>query len=195
MNFIAPIVEGQGEVLAVPGLLQRVAASVCGGVALRVNQPIRVKSGSFLNDDGYFTKMVALASAKAAQENGSVLILLDCDDDCPAVLAPSLLAKALAVRAGIVMAVALAHREYETWFLASANSLRGIAGLPNDLGPPNDPTAIRDAKGWLGQRMLAGYDPIIHQREMTRAFDLTEARTNRSFMHLYTTMQFLLEQD
>lgn len=34
---------------------------------LRVNAPIRVKSGSFLRDHGYFRKQAALAAAKAAQ--------------------------------------------------------------------------------------------------------------------------------
>ena len=45
---------------------------------LHVNPPIRVKSGSFLNDQDYFRKHVTLATAKAAEGDGSVLILLDC---------------------------------------------------------------------------------------------------------------------
>jgi hypothetical protein len=41
--------------------------------------------------------------------------------------------------------------------------------------------------------MPAGYDPIIHQRELTKVFDLNEARTSRSFSHLYSTMENLLQ--
>jgi hypothetical protein len=66
MRYVAPIVEGQGEVEALPALLHRMA--ILSGVegVLRVNPPIRVKSGSFLHDHDYFRKRVALAAAKAA---------------------------------------------------------------------------------------------------------------------------------
>ena len=39
-------------------------------------------------------------------------------------------ARAAAVRGDVTITVALAYREYETWFLAAANSLRGVGGLP-----------------------------------------------------------------
>ena len=95
-----------------PALIHRIArvAALEGG--LLVNPPIRVKSGSFLNDEDYFRKQIALASAKAAQEDGTVLILLDCEDDCPGTLGPDLLRRAQAVRADIEIIVALAHREF-----------------------------------------------------------------------------------
>jgi len=181
MWYFAPIVEGHGEVEALPALLHRIArlANVQG--TLRVNPPIRVKSGSFLHDPDYFSKQVALAAAKAVQWKGAVLILLDCEDDCPATLGPKLLRQAQAVRAGVDVIVALAYREYETWFLTAASSLHGLHGLPNDLAPPKSPEAIRDAKGWLGDRMKFGYDPVVHQAEFTRKFDLTTARANGSF--------------
>ena len=83
------------------------------------------------------------------------------------------------------MFVALAPREYETWFLVAARSLRGVAGLPNDLEPPPNPDRIRDAKGWLGERMPDKYDPIRHQTPLTRRMDLAAARTVPSFERLY----------
>jgi hypothetical protein len=82
MQYVAPIVEGHGEVEAFPALLHRIAVAITGQGMLRVNAPVRVKSGSFLKDGNYFHKQVALAAAKAAQEErGAVLILLDCEDD------------------------------------------------------------------------------------------------------------------
>ena len=185
MPYLAPIVEGYGEVDAVPAMLHRIAQLEAPTAALRVNAPIRVKSASFLNDRGYFDRYVALAAAKAAQEDGSVLILLDCEDDCPAALGPKLLRQALAVRADVGVLVVLAHREYETWFLAAARSLRGRRGLPDDLDRPPAPERIRDAKGWLASRMDGGYDPVIHQLEFSRAMDLVEARANPSFDRYY----------
>lgn len=137
MPYIAPIVEGHGEVEAVPALLHRIAQGETQNITLRVNSPIRVKAGSFLNNDTYFRKQIILAAAKAAQANGFVLILLDCEDDCPATLGPSILSRARAIREDVDYLVVLAYREYESWFLAAARSLRGVRGLPEDLEPPD----------------------------------------------------------
>lgn len=193
MQYVAPIVEGHGEVEALPALLHRIAISVGVEGTLRVNPPIRVKPGSFLHDHDYFRKRVALAGAKAAQAGGAVLILLDSEDDCPATLGPELLQRAKAVRGDVVVIVALAYREYETWFLTAARSLRGLRGLPHDLDPPPVPESTRDAKGWLGARMAFGYDPVIHQLEFSRTFDLEEARANPSFNRFYQHIRKLLK--
>jgi hypothetical protein len=189
---LASIVEGHGEVEAVPALLHRIAHSITFKGVLRVNPPIRVKSGSFLNDQDYFRRHVTLATAKVAETGGSVLILLDCEDHCPGALGPVLLQRAQAVRANVNIFVALAYREYETWFVAAARSLRGRRGLPQDLDPPQIAEGIRDAKGWLSARMNAAYDPVIHQLEFTKEFDLKEARANRSFDRLYCRIRSFL---
>jgi Domain of unknown function (DUF4276) len=193
VRYVASIVEGHGEVEALPALLHRIARETAFAGVLRVNPPIRVKSGSFLNDRDYFRKQVTLATAKAAQARGCVLIMLDCEDDCPATLGPDLLKQARAVRADVDIAVVLAYREFETWFLAAAPSLRGVRGLPRDLEAPPDPLGIRNAKGWLGERMDGAYDPVIHQLEFTRAFDISQARSNQSFDRLYRRVHGFLE--
>jgi hypothetical protein len=192
MTFIAPIVEGHGEVDALPTLLYRIQQSLPSAPAIQVNPPIRVKSGSFLNRPDDFRRHLELATAKASARQGSVLILLDCDDDCPAALGPRLLQEAIAVRNDVTMFVALAHREYETWFLAAARSLRGISGLPHDLEPPPNPDRLRDAKGWLGERMPDGYDPIRHQLVFTRRMDLEQAKSARSFERFCRHVALLL---
>jgi hypothetical protein len=166
MVHVVPIVEGHGEVEAVPVLLRRIAEMTYPRPLLKINHPIRVKIGSFLKDDSYFKKQVTLAAAKAAQSGGFVLILLDCEDDCPAIFGPQILEHARAVRSDVNYVVVLAYREYESWFLAAAPSLRGIYGFPLDLEPPADVEAIRDAKGWLGSRMDRKYDVTTHQLEL-----------------------------
>jgi hypothetical protein len=193
VRYLASVVEGHGEVEALPVLIRRIADNVGFAGSLQINPPIRVKSGSFLNDQDYFRKYVALAAGKAAARNGSLLILLDCEDDCPATLGPALLQRVQAVWANVDTFVALAYREFETWFITAAPSLRGRRGLPQDLKAPHDVEQIRDAKGWLGGRMNTSYDPVIHQLEFTREFDLKLARANRSFDRLYHRIQSFLE--
>jgi len=187
-RFYSPIVEGHGEIEALPRLIRRIYEEFLPGIIPIINPPIRIKAGSFLNDTAYFRKYVLMAAAKAAQSDGEVLILLDCEDGCPATLGPYLLAKATMVRPDVLFKVALAHREYETWFLAAAQSLRGCAGLPDDLLPPGNPEHIRGAKEWLGRHMGQSYDPIIHQAAFTAQFDLGQAKAVPSFDHFIATI-------
>lgn len=195
MRYLASIVEGHGEVEALPALLHRIARSTAFKGVLRVNPPIRVKSGSFLNDESYFRKHVTLATAKAAQVGGCMLILLDCEDECPGALGPHLLQRAREVRTNVDIFVALACREFETWFVTAARSMRGLRGLPPDLESPQAAEGIRNAKGWLSKQMNEAYDPVIHQLEFTRAFDLEQARANRSFDRLFRRIHSFLEDD
>lgn len=192
MVVFVPIVEGQGEVQALPNLLHRIAQTVSADVLIRVNPPIRVKASSFLRDKDYFYRQVTLAGAKAAQSQGHVLILLDCEDDCPATLGPELLQRAQAIRNDVSFVVCLAYREYETWFITAARSLQGCCGLTPDLEPPRDPEAVRGAKEWLSRRMPYPYDPIVHQLDLTRAFDLQLAQANRSFQRLVQKIEMIL---
>ena len=91
IRFIASIVEGHGEVQALPVLLRRLASVVDPETDLHLNPAIRVKVASFLDekDGGYFEKYIELAARKAkAWPKSCVLILLDCEDFCPAELGP-----------------------------------------------------------------------------------------------------------
>ncbi len=193
--FVAPIVEGHGEVQAVPILLERILKELHEDVYIRVNPPLRVKVGSFLKDRDYFAKYFDLAARKAKQnEKGSVLILLDCDDGCPAELGPKLAAGAAAVRPDVPVIVALAQREFETWFLAAARSLRGVCGLPVDLEPPRGLQSIRDAKGWLSERMPLKYNEPNHQPSLTIRFSLEEAASAPSFARLRRKLHEMFSQ-
>jgi len=180
--FIAPIVEGHGEVQAVPILLKRLAAEANPEARLQLNPALRVKAASFVNDNDYFERYLELAARKARPwANSCVLILLDCEDACPAELGPKLLQKASTTRPDVTMFVLLAYREYETWFLSAARSLRGVCGLPADLEPPDDSESIRNAKGWLSVRMRLPYNETDHQPRLTAAFAFQEAATVDSF--------------
>jgi hypothetical protein len=194
--FIAPIVEGHGEVQAVPILLRRLAADATPAAQLHLNPALRVKAGSFVNDDAYFKKYLELAARKAKPwPNSCVMILLDCEDDCPGELGPELLDKAKACRSDVTIIVILAYREYETWFLAAARSLRGVCGLPSDLDPPDDPELFRDAKGWLSAKMNLRYNESDHQPRLTAAFAFDEAKVVDSFARALQKLQLFFQSD
>ena len=184
IRFIAPIVEGHGEVQAIPILLRRLASELAPQVDLQLNPALRVKVASFLDESGsgYFEKYIELAARKAKPwPKSCVLILLDCEDFCPAELGPKILNRASSCRADIAFLVILAHREYETWFLAAAESLRGVCGLPDNLSAPQNIETIRNAKGWLSQQMSVPYNEPEHQPKMTGAFDFEQAMKTQSF--------------
>jgi hypothetical protein len=178
---ILPIVEGHGEVTAVPILIRRIVAQYAPGVYAHVGQAIRVKRSGLVQAGGV-ERTVEFAARQTTPADG-ILILLDADDDCPRELAEQLLARAKAARPDRTISVVAANREYEAWFLAAAHSLRGKRGLAEDLEPPADPESIRDAKGWLASHTPHGfsYKPTIDQPALTKLFDLEQACTARSF--------------
>jgi hypothetical protein len=193
--FVAPIVEGHGEVEAVPILLRRLFAECRPQGELQVNRPLRVKAGSFLHDAAYFSRYLELAARKARQHPaGSVLILLDCEDDCPAEVGPRLAGQARAQHPDLPVTVTLAYREFETWFLAAAASLRGKRGLPPDLASPDNPEMIRDAKGWLSSRMDAPYNEPNDQPAFTNIFSFEQAMTAASFTRLRSKMHVVFSR-
>ena len=191
MSFVAPVVEGHGERDAVPELVRRIGRERAGK-HVDVNAPYRVRSGSFLKFTDEFRKAVSIAALKAKERDGIVLILLDCEDDCPATLGPKIASEAAKVRGDVEYLVCLAYREFETWFMYAAASLAGEFGLPKELTPPADPEATRNAKGWFGDQMPRGYKETEHQVLMTAKFDLDEASKSDSFRRLLEKLVPLL---
>jgi hypothetical protein len=177
---IASVVEGQGEVTALPKLLYRIAHQL-SIPDLRVPTPFRVPRGSLMVAGGI--ERAVDAQARRVDTAGGVLVLLDADDDCPANLGPSLLARARKARPDKLVSVVLPKREFEAWYLAAAASLGGRCGLPNNLVAPEDPEAIRDAKGWLTRQRTDGlrYKPTADQATLGSAFDMGQARRAPSF--------------
>ena len=90
----------------------------------------------------------------------------------------------------------MANREYEAWFLASVESLRGIAGVRADAVSHDEPESPRNAKGAMSERMEDGrYLPTVHQAPLTEHLDFTSAyRRCRSFRRLVRAFGLLLEE-
>lgn len=180
MRSIVCIVEGAGEVQAVPVLLRRIAETR-GVFDLNVGVPIRVHRDKFIRRPEEFRRQVLLAVAKAG--DGAVIVLLDADDDCPVELARDLAARVAEVAPHVRSSVVIAKHEYEAWLLAGADSLAGRRGLPDDFQAPPDAEAVRDAKGWLSQRIRNGrYHEVSDQPALTAVLDIDAAVAgSRSF--------------
>lgn len=186
MNVVVvPIVEGEGEVAAVPILLRRLRDWLAPEAQIEVRNPIRVKRDRFLNREDEFSRVLMLAASKARAE-GWVLVLLDADDDCPKELAGSIIDRARTVVPHRRISVVLAKREFEAWLIAAVDSLRGRRGLEDHLISPPDPEAIRGAKEWLARRIRSGkYREVMDQPALTAQFDLQQASSaSRSFRKL-----------
>ncbi|MBI1853552.1 MAG: DUF4276 family protein [Planctomycetes bacterium] len=98
------------------------------------------------------------------------------DEDKPCEEGPALLKRSRTARPDIAIGVVLAKCEYEAWFLAAAESLRGTDRLRSDLTSPSDPEGVTGAKGWLSRNMRgSSYRPTADHAGLTRDFDLDQA--------------------
>ncbi len=182
---VAAIVDGDGEVAALPVLLRRLGSWLPPRFPAQVLTPIRVRRDRFLNRNEEFRRMLLLAAAKCGPD-GWVLVLLDADDDCPARLGPQILERAQAVVPHRPLSVVLANREFEAWYLAAAESLEGQRGFSCAGEVVAEPDSVRNAKGWISRRMGAGrYRETTDQPAFAAMMDLRAAQAHsRSFRKL-----------
>ncbi|HUE73910.1 MAG TPA: DUF4276 family protein [Pirellulaceae bacterium] len=178
---VAPIVEGHGEVSAFPILLRNIWHLLLGGIAIEVLRPIRNKRNLLAAKDkrelGRAVTLAAmkLAAAKPAAAKELILILVDADRDLPCVLGPEITAAAAAVRRDKGTVCIVANVEYETWFVAAADSLRKYLDLTSDPQLPSDPERLRLGKGWIKARMPT-YSETVDQPKLSAVMDLQLCR-------------------
>ncbi len=189
---IASVVEGHGDVQALPVLLRRIAAEVDPGSNLWVPRPFRINRSGLVRPGRMEAVVQTLGDWVTGA--GGVLVLIDADEDCPADLGPSLSERAQTARPDKNVAVVLANREFEAWFLASAPSLAGRRGLPEVLESPTDPESIAGAKEWLSHRMPdAPYKETSDQAAFAAVFDTKAARAKApSFDKLWREAERLI---
>jgi hypothetical protein len=188
---IAPIVEGHGEVRAVRDPVTRIGLELLGGTWIAVAQPFRLDSGK-MRQPGELAKAIRIAGARV-QGPGGVLVLRDGDDadvDCPVTLAGMLRPDRNPVPVGVEIVVA--YQEYESWFLAAADSLRAHPDVRDDAASPADPERKRDAKRELGKLMLESYKETRHQPKFSALIDLkTASKNSRSFRRMVHAVETL----
>jgi len=191
---IAAIVEGDGEVGAVPVLLRRHAELLGWGGRVKIH-PIRQPASRLLRP-GELERVVELAARKVGIAGG-ILVLIDCEDQCPARLGPELLGRIRRARDDLPVSMVLAHREFEAWFVGSAESIAGRRDLPSDLRSHPAPESVRGCKEWLSQQMPRGrsYDAFRDQPALAALFDMDQAKQAcPSFDKCHREMIVLLEE-
>jgi hypothetical protein len=190
---IATVVEGDGEVAAVPKVLHRIAHEL-EVWELRTPKPHHVPRSNLLLPGGI--ENAVQQEALQVKGTGGVLVLLDADKDCPAEYGPWLLGRARKARPNMPVAVVLPTPEFEAWYRAAADSLAGQLGFADNMTCPQDPEGPpRDAKGWLSSHRSKNdpYSPVPDQAKLASVFDLAMARANsHSFDKFYREVEWLL---
>jgi len=188
---IAPIVEGHGEVSAVRTIVTRIGLELLGGTWIEVAPPFRLDSGKMRKPDE-LAKAIRFA-AERVRGAGGVLVLRDGDDadvGCPVQLAEMLRPRGDLVPVGVEIVVA--YQEYESWFLAAAESLRPHPDVRDDAVAPANPEGKRDAKRELGKLMLETYKETRHQPKFSALIDLkTASKKSRSFRRMVHAVETL----
>ncbi|NOJ91999.1 DUF4276 family protein [Corallococcus coralloides] len=181
------IVEGKGEVEAIPNLCSRILNSLSAHDWFVDKAPIRRPRSQLVDartpgpqrpcHAAGLTKALAMASAR---KPSAVLVICDSDDDCPVSWSKSV---PRTTQSGEPVAAVMPVREFEGWFLWRFD--------PHTLSRTRaaDPEKVRDAKGRLAT-LIPGYGPTTHQLEMTRSVDITCIRErSRSFRKLVETLE------
>jgi Domain of unknown function (DUF4276) len=178
---IATIVEGQGEVGSIRILLDRIWRELLGGDYVEVLRPVKAPSGQLLNREGV-QRFVAYAVKNLSDQRPSddpalVLLLIDADERCPARLGPELLAHAREAGFSVDVTCVVVNLEYETWFVAAAESLTQYLDLSDEFLASELPEDARHKKGWIKRRFRgAKYSETQDQPRMTAAMNLDSCR-------------------
>ncbi|WP_437958287.1 DUF4276 family protein [Sorangium sp. So ce119] len=174
MKRLVCIVEGKGEVTAIPNLCSRVIRHYLGAQDWVVdNDPIRQPRGMLVDEKTRsplrpcnaqgLRRALALAKARRAD---AALVLCDADDDCPAKWGPHATELIKSIIAG---AAVMVLREYETWLLLnySDDELKRAKVAA--------PEKVSGAKEKL-RRLVPEYSPSEHQLIETRRIDIARLR-------------------
>ncbi len=179
---VASIVEGHGEVAAVPILLRRIWHELIGGEHVDVLRPIRQNRYRLSNNkDDVLANAVSLAANKLSDPSLTaasplILILLDAEDDLYCELGPKLLQIAQNSRSDKNISCVIANVMYETWFVAAAESLSDYLELTGEIVPV-DPEGQSLGKPWVKKRIKGvKYSETVDQPKLTAAMDLHQCR-------------------
>jgi hypothetical protein len=185
--MIQPIVEGAGDVEAVPVLLRRIAGAL--GVAhVPLGRPIRKDRGLIMKHDE-MEKAIELARRQTGCK--AVMILFDADDLCTKTGAATLQTQAAELARQLPCRVVIANKEYEAWFLASLEDLSGK--VTKSAAYPYDPDQKRGAKEEVERRLRIYYNEPADQPKFTAKLNLRRAyERSRSFRKLVKEYRDLL---
>lgn len=194
------IVEGDGELSAIPHLFRRMRKTYLPEVLTSVDDIVPLPSGSIRKADE-LVRALELQSRRIGR-SARFFVLFDGDQkhadgsyDCPATIGPALLAAVGTAHSDLALSVVLAKYEYEAWFLAAQDSLVECGLLTERaIEDPADCEQFRGAKELI--RMADGrrYKPTLNQAELTQSFDLHAAFAHsRSFRKIVSDYLLLAQ--
>jgi len=185
MPTIVPIVEGDGDELAVPVLLRRLlhAQSIFD---MQIARAVTAHGVGNLS-----TKLERfLRHAHGRPVCHGILVVQDGEGECPREIALGYVARARVVGCKCPVAFVIANRMYESWLVAS------LATVMCDAEPfDGDPEELHSPKAWLSDHMPQGlaYRETTDQAAMTVRLDPALARRCRSFRRLEAALDFLID--
>lgn len=183
---IASIVEGHGEVQALPLLLRRIAAELFS-VHVHVPPPHRVKRNQMTTGD--LLSRAARTQVSRVTGTGGVLVVADADKDCAVRLANELRESAKPVEVEVAVAVC----EFGSWFLAGVESLRSHRAMGDAASFAGNPEDRRGAKEALSALMTEPYRETLHQPAFAAIVNLRQAQRIRSFNRLVSCVHRLVD--
>lgn len=195
MPKIVPIVEGDGEVNAVPLLLGKLVSRI-GRAEIGVDRVLNAGSCSNLTKPDGLERFVQLAALRS--DCAAVLVLMDADKGCPLKIAQGFVTRINNLGSKFPVVVVIAKCEYEAWLVASLDSIagkeiEGCSGLPaGTTYPEQDVESLVAVKGWLSRQFTGSrrYKETLDQAPMTRLLnpDLVAPRS-RSFRRLQHALE------
>lgn len=180
--LVAPIVEGHGDADAVRVLIQKIWTYI-GGEHAEILRPNRQPRTRLLqSDQEHLANAINFAATKLTHSSfpghKAILILLDAEDDCAkhGSLGPLITKRAKEIRNDLDIFCVIANTMYETWFVASMDSLDNYFTLDDNKTKPSDPEGERRGKKWVKQYYKKTYSPSIDQAKLSSGIDVSECR-------------------
>ncbi len=185
VRSIQPIVEGPGDVAAVPVLLRKLLHESMLRPDAVVMRPVNCTGKGNLRK-----RIQDYLSYCLGNECDAILVLFDADSDCALELVREVCEKCRVLDLPVPVAVVCAVREYESWFLASAVSVAS-----DETAYLDNPESVGNPKETLKQLLPGGrYRETEHQARLTALIDLDAASENsRSFTRLRHAVEELVD--
>lgn len=189
MKRLTCVVEGHGELAAVPVLCSRILNSQGTSNWSVDEDPIRLPRSKLVDAllRGNANELERALTMALSRKPNAILVLYDADDTCPVEWA-SEASKHIQhpVAKKVPVAFVMPKREFESWLLHSLSplDLKKLKITDPELGP-------RDAKGML-QKLNPVYKPSTHQVKEVRTMDIPRVRKqSRSFRKLFSALEQL----
>ncbi|MGR3641492.1 DUF4276 family protein [Alterinioella nitratireducens] len=188
MGFIFPIVEGHGEVNAVPLLLRRILHEELHVFDFGIHSAYRLPRSRIGRFDEHLEKAVRFGGMKLGESVGGVIIIADSDDDCPVEMHDTFIEFCNFRDFQFPVAFVLAQREYEAWLISCGEEMRAHDSIRDDAPSHDQPEEIGGAKGFFGRRILEEgrcYSETVDQAKFTALLNLDTVKAKcRSFRKL-----------